>query len=187
MDVLSEYKASISEAIANCSEEDAITQNLPLVVFLANRFHASYPALELEDLVGCGNIGLLKAVRNFDNGRDIKFSTYASTVIYREFLKCMVDSQNRGCRIPRKTFEQVQIVVAYVSEHGQIPQLEDLEPLLPRKTPLPVYRYLEIMNAYQSYIPYAGEIKEDLIEAPEETEDVGMASESGDRPGEEVR
>jgi RNA polymerase primary sigma factor len=171
VDVISEYKRSMSEAIALSDDEPQIVQNLPLVIFLAKRFLQKYPGLDIDDLIGWGNIGLCKAAAKFDETRGIRFSTYASTIIHREFLRCMVDSQNRGCRLPRKTYEQVQIVAHYVGEFGRVPALAELEELLERKTPLGPDRYQEILNAYRSSLPYAGELKEELLANPEEDED----------------
>jgi RNA polymerase sigma factor (sigma-70 family) len=171
MDVISEYKRSMSEAIALSTDEPMIVQNLPLVVFLAKKFLNKYPGMDIDDLIGWGNIGLCKAADKFDETREIRFSTYAATIIHREFLRCMVDVQNRGCRLPRKTYEQVQIVATYVAEFGRVPPLQELESRLERKTPLSRERYKEILNAYRSSLPYAGEIKEELLANPEEDED----------------
>jgi hypothetical protein len=65
----------------------------------------------------------------------------------------------------------VQIVAHYVGEFGRVPALAELEGLLERKTPLGLDRYQEILNAYRSSLPYAGEIKEELLANPEEDED----------------
>ena len=101
MDVIYKYRKDISEAICNDDSDSLIVQNLPLVIFLAKRFLKRFPRLEIDDLIGWGNIGLCKAAKNFDLSRKLKFSTYAATVIYREFLKYMVDSQNRGRHLPK--------------------------------------------------------------------------------------
>jgi RNA polymerase sigma factor (sigma-70 family) len=170
MDVISEYKLSMSAAIEFSDDQPLVVQNLPLVVFLAKKFLHKYPGMDIDDLIGWGNIGLCKAAAQYDPGRDIRFSTYAATIIYREFLRCMVDAKNRGCRLPRKTYEQVQVVKKFVGEFGNMPSLAQLEDLLRRKTPLSLDRYREIINAYRSSLPYAGEIRADLL-VDEETDD----------------
>lgn len=164
MDSLAEYKASMSKAVATASSDDLVVSNLPLVVFLAKRFSNKHPNIDICDLVSCGNLGLCKAAANFDRSLSIEFSTYASTIIEREFLKCMVDEQNRGCRLPKKTFEQVQIVAAFVNEFGKLPDIHQLEQRLSRKTALPPERYNEIINAYRSSLPYATEFSEEVAQ-----------------------
>ena len=52
-----------------------IESNLRLVISVARRYVR--PGLPLEDLVQEGAIGLIKAIRNFDVNRGLRFSTYA--------------------------------------------------------------------------------------------------------------
>lgn len=58
------------------ARERLILSNLRLVVSIAKTF--SNYGLELSDLIGFGNLGLIKAVNRFDPTRGAKFSTYAS-------------------------------------------------------------------------------------------------------------
>lgn len=51
----------------------------PIVKFVAGRMAVQLSsAVELEDLVGYGMLGLIEAVERFDPGRGLKFTTYAS-------------------------------------------------------------------------------------------------------------
>lgn len=57
-----------------------ILEYLPLVKFVAGRLYARLPKhaiIELSDLVDAGIIGLIDAIDKFDDGRKIKFKTYA--------------------------------------------------------------------------------------------------------------
>jgi len=157
-DPISEYRQDISEAITSASPDDLVCSNLALVLYLVNRFYSSNKSVRFDDLVGAGNLALCKAAKHFDTEKKIKFSTYAATIINREFLKLMVEEANRGCRIPKKTFEQSKIVAAYVEIHDILPSLAELEPLLCRKIKLGLARYNHIINAYQSTRSFASEI-----------------------------
>ena len=64
-------------------------ENLGLVHLCANRFRGR--GIEYDDLYSAGCIGLLKAVRAFDCGRGVKFSTYAVPVILGEIKRLFRD------------------------------------------------------------------------------------------------
>lgn len=64
--------------------ERLIEHNLRLVVYIAKRFDNT--GVMTEDLVSIGSIGLIKAIRTFDPGKNIKLATYASRCIENEIL-----------------------------------------------------------------------------------------------------
>ena len=66
------------------ARDTLITRNLRLVVYIARKFESS--GVGLEDLISIGTIGLIKAVRTFCPGRNIKLATYASRCIENEIL-----------------------------------------------------------------------------------------------------
>lgn len=59
-----------------------IEENLGLVHLCCQRFRGK--TAEYDELFQCGCIGLIKAAKNFDFSRNIKFSTYAVPVILGE-------------------------------------------------------------------------------------------------------
>ncbi len=61
-----------------------IEHNLRLVVYIAKRFDNT--GLELEELISIGSVGLIKAVKNYNVGRNIKLATFASRCIENEIL-----------------------------------------------------------------------------------------------------
>lgn len=67
----------------------AAEDNLGLVHLCANRFRGR--GIEYDDLYSAGCIGLLKAVKAFDSGRGVKFSTYAVPVILGEIKRVFRD------------------------------------------------------------------------------------------------
>ena len=66
------------------ARDTLITHNLRLVVYIARKFESS--GVGLEDLISIGTIGLIKAVRTFCPGRNIKLATYSSRCIENEIL-----------------------------------------------------------------------------------------------------
>jgi len=62
-----------------------IKNNMHLVIKLVNRAVNNGSREEPDELVSMGMIGLMKAYDSFDTDKNIKFSTYLSTVVMREF------------------------------------------------------------------------------------------------------
>ena len=70
-------------------KKPAAEDNLGLVHLCANRFRGR--GIEYDDLYSAGCIGLLKAVKAFDSGRGVRFSTYAVPVILGEIKRLFRD------------------------------------------------------------------------------------------------
>ena len=66
------------------AKQKLIERNLRLVVFIARRFENT--AINLEDLISIGTIGLIKAVGTYRREKNIKLATYASRCIENEIL-----------------------------------------------------------------------------------------------------
>lgn len=72
------------EAGEEAARDLLITRNLRLVVYIARKFESS--GVGIEDLISIGTIGLIKAVRTFCPGRNIKLATYSSRCVENEIL-----------------------------------------------------------------------------------------------------
>lgn len=75
-------QARVSQAYARQSreatQEQWILQHLPLVKHIVNKIADSVRSREdYDDLISAGTVGLVKAARSFDPGRDVAFKTYA--------------------------------------------------------------------------------------------------------------
>ena len=87
--------AAFQEAIqaAQNGDSDAermlVEENLPLVTAIAMRYKNR--GVEFEDLKQLGSIGLLKAIRRFDCGYGVCFSTYAVPLIAGEIKRFLRD------------------------------------------------------------------------------------------------
>ncbi|MBP1889500.1 RNA polymerase sporulation-specific sigma factor [Clostridium moniliforme] len=66
-----------------------IEMNLPLVSSISKKFlNRGY---DYEDIYQIGSIGLVKAIKNFDNSFNVKFSTYAVPMIIGEIKRFLRD------------------------------------------------------------------------------------------------
>ena len=61
-----------------------VERNLRLVVYIAKKFENT--AIDFEDLISIGTIGLMKAINSFNIDKKIKLATYASRCIENEIL-----------------------------------------------------------------------------------------------------
>jgi RNA polymerase sporulation-specific sigma factor len=78
------------EAIAALEKGDEqakntlVEHNLRLVVYIAKRFDNT--GIDIEELISVGTLGLIKAVKNYNSGKNIKLATFASRCIENEIL-----------------------------------------------------------------------------------------------------
>lgn len=63
--------------------------NTPLVYSIARRFLGR--GVELDELVECGTVGLVKAMKTFDFSHECAFSTYAVPLIFGEIRRFLRD------------------------------------------------------------------------------------------------
>ena len=80
---IADYKRTKDESI----REEIILQNIPLVKRLAYEYGRPI-ALDIDDLIDAGAIGLINAVDNYQEGK-AKFSTFATESIQREISICV--------------------------------------------------------------------------------------------------
>ena len=86
--------------------DEEILQLLPLVRKIAHRA-VSYlrPPLSFEDLVSAGTVGLLKAARDFDDGHQAEFKTYA----YIRIKGAVLDELRRASLLPSAVQRQIRM------------------------------------------------------------------------------
>jgi RNA polymerase primary sigma factor len=79
------------------SRNKLIEANLKFVIQVANKYRGM--GLQLEDLIGFGNVGLFEAAAKFDTSKNLKFITFAVWYIRAEIQKALNDL-SRVVRVP---------------------------------------------------------------------------------------
>ena len=95
-----EEEIKLAAKVANGDQEARkkfINSNLRLVVSIAKKYIGK--GLEFLDLIGEGNLGLMKAVEKFELKKGYRFSTYATWWIRRFMIRALQDKV-RTIRIP---------------------------------------------------------------------------------------
>jgi RNA polymerase primary sigma factor len=73
--------------------------NLPLVISCAEKFYCPPASLDMEDLIQCGCLGLMKAIVKFNLRRKVKTSTYAIYWISHEIRRAL-EKYGRTVSVP---------------------------------------------------------------------------------------
>jgi RNA polymerase primary sigma factor len=89
------------------SRERLICSNLKLVVYVAQRYTGL--GVPIQDLVECGNIGLLEAVERFDPDRGARFATYAVWWIRQGIMQALA-REGHVVRIPERKRRAIRAV-----------------------------------------------------------------------------
>jgi RNA polymerase primary sigma factor len=90
------------------ARERLILSNLRLVVSIAKRYQSHYPGhLVLLDLIGYGNVGLIRAVSKYDHTRGTRFVTCATIWVKAAILRAL-DEQGRLVRLSSYRIVQVR-------------------------------------------------------------------------------
>ena len=103
-----------------------VVAGLPFVEALARRMASTMPrSIDVGDLVQDGVIGLIDAAHRFDEGRGIKFETFAERRIRGAMIDALrKDAWPRGVRRVRRELEAAREVLR--RELGHEPSLADL-------------------------------------------------------------
>ena len=109
--------------------EKLVRLNMGLVKSIASRFRDR--GAEFDDLVQIGTIGMLKAIRSFDESYNTEFSTYAVPLIIGEIRRFLRDdgTVKVGRSIKRRGIDAMRKQEAFIREHGREPKLSELAEL----------------------------------------------------------
>lgn len=107
-----------------------IFSNMRLVLSVVQRFTTKKD--NVDDIFQVGCVGLIKAMENFDENFNVKFSTYAVPMIIGEIRRYLRD--NSKIRVSRSlkdiAYKALQYKEKYYNEHGYEPKIEDIAKVL---------------------------------------------------------
>jgi len=86
-------------------EQELLTGNLRFVITVAKQYQNQ--GLELCDLIAEGNLGLLKAVENFDWSKQLRFISYAVWWVRQSILHSLNENA-RTIRLPVNVVQELQ-------------------------------------------------------------------------------
>src|ERR1700722_3152823 len=112
-------------APGSAAEDELVRKHLPLVKTVVGRLAMTLPPhVDLDDLYSVGVIGLLNAIRNFDESNGARFETYARIRIHG----AVIDELRRmDCvsRTIRDKARKVQAVIAQLEQRDGKPPTEE--------------------------------------------------------------
>lgn len=108
------------------AKEKLIEENAPLIKSVIKRYKDK--GVEYDDLFQLGSLGFLKAINNFDESFNVKFSTYAVPMIAGEVKRFLRD--NGIIKVSRSTKTLNLEITKFISEYNAIyeksPNIEEI-------------------------------------------------------------
>ncbi len=170
---------------AQAGDEDAqnrlIESNLRLVISVARRYVR--PGLPLEDLVQEGAIGLVKAIRNFDLSRGLRFSTYAVHWI-RQSVGRAADAHMNMIRLPNHAVDSLRKIERTRNELRATLGREPTEEEIAAHLEMPVSKVIRLSRYARANYSLEYKARDDqstplggLLTSPEEADPEAVAVE----------
>lgn len=113
-------KGNLSEREIRRIEEELVEGNLRFVITVAKQYQNQ--GLSLSDLINEGNFGLLKAIRNFDWTKNLRFISYAVWWVKQSILQSLNDNA-RTIRLPVNVVQELHKAKREIESNGG--KLED--------------------------------------------------------------
>lgn len=107
-------------------EQELIQGNLRFVITVAKQYQNQ--GLDLSDLIAEGNLGLMKAIKNFDWEKDLRFISYGVWWIKQSIIQSLNDNA-RTIRLPVNVVQDLHKAKKEVEQSGK--KLDDKFSTLP--------------------------------------------------------
>jgi RNA polymerase primary sigma factor len=107
-------------------EEELLRGNLRFVITVAKQYQNQ--GMDLSDLIAEGNFGLMKAIKNFDWNKDLRFISYAVWWVKQSIIQSLNDNA-RTIRLPVNVVQDLHKAKKEVEQNGK--KLDDKFSTLP--------------------------------------------------------
>ena len=122
----------ITQREKNAIEEELITGNLRFVITVTKQYQNQ--GLDFPDLIAEGNLGLMKAIQNFDWSKNLRFISYAVWWVKQSILQSLNDNA-RTIRLPVNVVQDLHRAKKAVESTGaqldykfqRLPSMIDLD------------------------------------------------------------
>lgn len=113
--------------------DQVLIDYLPLVVFEARRMSERLPPMvDVDDLISCGTIGLMDALRRFDPTREVRFRTYAVHRVRGAMLDFLRANDTYSRTVREFVKKMNQAIEKFTNQKGRQPSFKELAFLLNR-------------------------------------------------------
>ena len=107
-------------------KKELLEGNLRFVITVSKQYQNQ--GLEFSDLIAEGNLGLMKAIKNFDWNKDLRFISYAVWWVKQSIIQSLNDN-SRTIRLPVNVVQDLQKAKKEVEQTGK--KLDDRFQTLP--------------------------------------------------------
>jgi RNA polymerase sigma factor FliA len=111
----------------NDRREETIRSMFPLVRLTARRVSRLVPAADVDDLIGDGSIGLIRAVDTYDPSRGATLDTYARRLMLGAMLNGLRRLDPVSERARRKLREADRLRFELAQTRGTLPSMREME------------------------------------------------------------
>ncbi|HIV00129.1 MAG TPA: SigB/SigF/SigG family RNA polymerase sigma factor [Candidatus Stercoripulliclostridium merdipullorum] len=115
-----------AQAGSDRAKQELVEHNLPLIKSIVRRYRNKQ--IEYEDLMQLGTLGLVKAIKHFDTGYGVRFSTYAVPMIAGEIKRFIRD--DGAIKVSRSIKSKTQQINRFIDEYrvknGKEPTVEEV-------------------------------------------------------------
>jgi RNA polymerase sigma factor (sigma-70 family) len=148
--------------------EERIRALLPIVRYIARRIHRMVPSSELDDLIGDGCVGLIRAVDRFDPARGVPLEKYARRLI----LGAVLNGVRRADPVPERMRRTLRIAdkarYALAQELGTLPTPGSMERATPPLAPARTEAYRRNALSLDTTLPRSERLQLDHSGDPQE-------------------
>jgi RNA polymerase sigma factor (sigma-70 family) len=148
--------------------EERIRVLLPIVKYIARRVHRMVPSSEIDDLIGDGCVGLIRAVDAFDPTRGVPLAQYARRLI----LGAVLNGVRRADPVPERMRRTLRVAdkarYTLAQELGTLPTPAVMERTTPPLAPARTEAYRRNALSLDTKLPKSERLQLDHSADPQE-------------------